>query len=137
MDVVKSKITEKNGVNLEYEEEIKTTDYLSAGGMAFLGDVNFLVERVGDVIKCRVPDYSMRPNIVNDELTFLEYFAGPVQTTPNRICRGDFTYVDDNLTSEVWRIYDRSDGTTVLRTITYTHTYDANDLLTNSQASEV
>ena len=136
VDVVKTFITEKNGVNLEFEEEISTTDFVGAGGIAFNGDENFLLERVGDIIKCRVPDYSVRPTFVDDVLTNAEYYSTFTQVLANRIARGDFTYVNDNLTSESWKIYDTNDGVTVLRTITYNHTYDGNDQLTKTEASE-
>jgi hypothetical protein len=110
-------------------------DYLSAAGIAFANLDSYLAEKVGGILKFKIPDYSYKPAYTGDNLTALEIFNGNTQTTINRIVRADFTYVSDNITSESWKIYDNTDGTTVLRTITYSHTY-ISDNLTNTEVSE-
>lgn len=136
VDIGKVRKTQLNGNELEFEEELGKDEFLHAAGIAFEGLPEYLLEKVGGIIKCKVPSWSMAPNFVDDVLTFAEYFNGTVQTTINRLLRGDFTYVNDNLTIEIWKIYDNTDGTTILRTITYNHSYDSNDQLISSEVSE-
>ena len=74
------------------------------------------------------PDTSQKPTYLgNGEIDFVEYFKGAVQTTVNRIKRVDVAYTGDDPTSEVWKLYD-TDGTTVLKTVTFTHTWSGNEL---------
>jgi len=105
----------------------------------YLGeDTNHLLERIGGVIKITIPDSSSKPTYDgNDNLTVFEVYTTATQTVANRRVRGDYTYTGDNLTEEEYKIYSESDGTTILRTITVTHTYDGNDFLTNTTVVEV
>jgi len=79
------------------------------------------------------PDTSQKPTyLANQELDVVTFYKGAVQTVPNRIADATITY-DANLDpiTEVWRLYDRSNGTTVIKTLTRTQTFVATDL-TNS-----
>jgi len=112
-------------------------DYLSARGMSFEGSDDYLAEKIGGILKFKIPDYSyLNTYDINENITALEVFNGNTQTTINRLVRADFTYTSDNITSEVWKVYATTDGTTIIRTITITHTY-VNDNLTNTEVSEV
>lgn len=111
-------------------------DYLATKGVAFENSDDYLAEKIGGVLKFKIPDSSEKAIYTNDELTAYEIYETATQTTINRRVRGDFTYTGDNLTQEVWKIYDVTDGTTTLRTITIDHTYTGNDL-TNTTVSEV
>ena len=79
-------------------------------------------------------DASSKPTFhttgVNDgELDFQEFYKGLTQTTINRRCRVDMTYdASLNPTSEIWKIYDTADGTTILKTFTITHVWTGVDL---------
>lgn len=72
----------------------------------------------------------------NGEVDYVELFKGSTQTVPNRIARVDAVY-DGNLnpTSETWLQYDSSDGTTVLRTVVFTHTWTGVDLTKTTMAT--
>lgn len=109
-----------------------SSEYLSAKGLAFEGLDTHLAEKIGDVLGLTKPDFSCAPNFnANGTLNYLEYFLGATQTLANRRARVDMTY-DANFdpATEVWKIYSPSDGTTILRTITYTYTFVAS-VLTN------
>jgi hypothetical protein len=68
-------------------------------------------------------------------LTSLTYYQTENQITANRIAEVQMTYDDDlNPVTEVTQIFDLNDGTTVVKTITKTYTFE-DGVLTN--ASEV
>jgi hypothetical protein len=88
------------------------------------------VETASDIFR----DCSSKPTFhtsgANEgELDFIEFYKGLTQTTPNRRKRVDMTY-DGNLnpTSEIWKFYSPSDGTTILKTFTITHVWSGVDL---------
>ena len=82
------------------------------------------------------PDTSQKPTYLsNGEISFVEFFKGTTQTTPNRIARVDVFYTGDDPTTETWKLYSSSDGTTVLKTITFTHTWVSNDLTKSEMAT--
>lgn len=66
-------------------------------------------------------------------ITAVEFFTTLSQVTGNRKARVDITYTDGNPTSEVWVYYD-SDGTTIKRTITLTHTWSSSSLTKTEEA---
>ncbi len=137
MSKVKVLVAERDGTELAYQEEASpSSDYAELKGIAFEGLTTHVMEKLGGVLRCAVPSFSHKPTYTSNNLTAFEVFNGFTQTTINRIMRGDFTYTSNNLTQEVWKIYDTSDGTTVLKTITINHTYVANDL-TKTEVSEV
>ena len=84
------------------------------------------------------PDMSQKPIYRSDgELGSNEYYKGPVQTIANRIAKVDITYdARLNPISEVWYQYDPNDGTTSLRTVTFTHTW-VNDELVKTETVTV
>lgn len=63
----------------------------------------------------------------NGEVDFIEFFSTPTQVVANRVAKATFTY-DGNLnpTSEAIQLYD-TNGTTVLKTLTFTHTFIGGD----------
>lgn len=63
----------------------------------------------------------------NGELDYIEFFSSATQTTGNRIAKATFTYDGSlNPTSEVLQLFD-TNGTTVLKTVTFTHTFVSSD----------
>lgn len=108
------------------------TDTVAAQAIAFEGLSTFLAEKVGSILGFRKPDFSAASNFNSDgTLNFVEFFQGAVQTTPNRRMRVDMSYDGDlNPSTEIWRIYSPLDGTTILRTVTYTFTFSSG-VLTN------
>jgi len=103
-------------------------DYVAAKGLSFENLDDYLIEKIGGLVKIQIPDHSQKVIYSGDNVSALEVFNGFTQTTPNRLARVDLTYTSDKVTSEVWKIYDPADGTTVLRTLTTTYTYSGDDL---------
>lgn len=110
-------------------------DYLAAKGIAFGNDDNFLIEKIGRVILEKLQDGSQKPTyLVNGDVDYIEFFNSSTQITANRIAKVTLGYTTNNVTSETWVFYD-TDGTTVLRTITLTHTYSSNDWTNTTEAT--
>lgn len=63
--------------------------------------------------------------------SYLTYYSSSTFITANRTARNDFSYTGDLLTSEVLKSYD-TDGTTILTTYTWTHTYSGDDYISSS-----
>lgn len=104
-------------------------DYLATKGIAFENLDTHLAQKVGGVLKFTVPDCSYKPTFLgNGDLDFQETFEGATQTTPNRRVRTDMTYSSGLPATEVVKIYDPADGTTILRTITITYTFSGGAL---------
>lgn len=114
-----------------------TEDYLACKGVAFENLNTHLAEKVGGLLKFTVPDCSYKPVFLgNGELDYVEVFEGATQTTAQRRLRIDMTYDGSlNPTVEVRKFYDPSDGTTVLRTITVTHTWSGVDLTKSTEVT--
>jgi len=111
-------------------------DYAAVKGVAFENSDDFLSEKIGDILKFTCPDGSQKVTYLgNDNVDFIEFFTTATQITANRRARMDATYTGDDLTSEVWKIYSPSDGTTVLRTITFTHVYVSNVYQSSSEVT--
>ncbi len=69
----------------------------------------------------------------NGELDYVEFFRSATQTTGNRIAKVAFTYDGSlNPTSEVIQLFD-ADGTTVLKTVTLTHTFVTSEYTKTTQ----
>ena len=119
-----------SGTELDYlpREADPSEDYLSSKGLAFENLDTHLAEKLGDLVGFKVPNWSLKPTFTGDNLTSVEFFNGATQTTINRRAKADISYNGDDPTTETWSIYDTSDGTTVLRTITLTHTWSSGDL---------
>jgi hypothetical protein len=127
----------ETGGDLDYlpTETNPIEDYLSAKGLSFEGLDTYLLEKVGGIVKEKVPDYTTKINYAGNDITSIEVFQGVTQTTPNRLLRVDMSYVANNLVTENWKIYSQADGTTILRTIVVSHAYASNNLI-NSEVSE-
>lgn len=102
-----------------------TQDYLATKGIAFEGLDTFLIDKIGRTQVELFPDTWQRVNYTGAQPTSLEFFNNSSFVNANRIARYDFTYTGPLLTTEVLVIYD-TNGTTVLRTYTWTHTYSSN-----------
>lgn len=123
--------------NMFPHESDPAEDYLAAKGVAFENLDTHLAEKVGGLLKFTVPDCSYKPDfLANGEVNFLEVFDGATQTTAQRRLRVDMTYDGSlNPTVEAWKFYDPADGTTVLRTITVTHTWSGVDLTKSTEVT--
>lgn len=102
-------------------------DYLAAKGLAFEDTDTFLLDKIGRTIVESFPDLYQSITYSSGIPTAVDFYNSNSFINANRVARIDLTYTGDNLTSEVLRIYD-TDGTTVLRTYTWTHTYSGSDL---------
>lgn len=56
----------------------------------------------------------------------VEYFSSSSFITANRVARSDLTYTGDLVTTEALKVYD-TNGTTILKTYTWTYTYSGVD----------
>lgn len=99
-------IAEQNGTDLGYQCEYQL-------------DCTDLVQKAG----------STAYTIASDLLTDMVLYSNTSQITANRTASVTYTYnVEDQPTVEVWTLYDTTDGTSVLRTTTYTHTWVGDDI---------
>ena len=101
-------------------------DYLATKGIAYENSDNFLTDKVGRVLVERFPDLYQKVTYSSGDVSVVEFFNNASFVTANRVARYDLTYTSGNLTSEVLRIYD-TDGSTILRTYTWTHSYVSGD----------
>lgn len=126
--------TSASGTETDYlpTESDPTEDYVAGAGFSFKNSNDYLLEQIGRLTDNKIPDWSEKPTyLANGELDYLELFTTSTQITANRLAKIQMTYDGSlNPTTEAWSIYD-TDGTTVLRTVTFTHTFTSNDL-TNS-----
>ena len=110
-------------------------------GLVYEGDTNFTSQKVGGFIFNTIPDCSSKPGFFtsgpNDgELEFMEIYEGATQTVGFRRARVDVAYDGSlNPTTETWKIYDPANGTTVVRTITVTHTWSGVDLTKSTEVT--
>ena len=115
-----------DGSQLDYipTEASPTEDYAAVKVLAFENLDTFLVDKIGRAIVELFPNLYQEAVYTGDLLTAVNFYNSSSFITANRIARYDLTYTSDNLTSEVLNIYD-TNGTTVLRTYTWTHTYSS------------
>lgn len=112
-------------------------DYVSAKGVSFENSDNFLAEKIGGVLKYTVPDSSYKPAFLgNGEIDSVEIYEGATQTTEFRRVKITMAYDGSlNPVTETWDFYDPNDGTTILRTITVTHTWSGVDLTKSTEVT--
>lgn len=103
-----------------------TQDYLAAKGFSYENLSTFATDKIGRSIVELFPDLYQSVTYASGIPTVIEFFNSSSFITANRVARYDFTYTGDLLTTEVLKIYD-TNGTTVLRTYTWTHTYTGVD----------
>lgn len=99
-------------------------DYVAAKGIAFENLNEFLHEKIGRVLTEKFPDlYQQVTYLGNGEVNYIEYFNSNTFITSNRIARVTVSYdLNINPTGETLVIFS-TDGTTILRTVSYTHTF--------------
>lgn len=107
-----------------------TQDYIATKGIAFENLDTFLIDKIGRTQVEKFPDLYQNVTYSSGDASNIEFFNNASFITANRVARYDFTYSSGNLTSEVLRIYD-TDGSTVLRTYTWTHTYSSGDFVSS------
>lgn len=110
-------------------ESDPSEDYLAGKGLSYEGLDTYLAEKIGRVLTTKIPDDSIKVtyNAAGDVET-VETFITSTQITTNRLSKTTVAYdVDLNPTSETLEIYD-TDGTTVLRTVTFTYSITDFDL---------
>lgn len=101
-------------------------DYLSAKGISFENLPDFAIDKLGRALVELFPTLHQKVTYASNLPTIVEFFNSNSFITANRVARYDFTYTGDLLTSEVLKIYD-NDGSTILRTYTWTHSYSGVD----------
>lgn len=110
-------------------------DYLAAKGLSFEGLDTFLLQKLARMLIKNEPDDTQKPTYLgNGEIDFIEFFNSATQTTANRFAKVTLAYSGDDPISETWVIYD-TNGTTVLRTLTITHTWSAGNLTNSAQVT--
>ena len=125
--------TDGTEVDLRPTETDPAEDYLAAKGIAFENLNTFLVEKLGRVITELEPDQTFAIASTGDVVNSVSIYNSATQIDANRVYRVDFSYTGDDITTEAHKIYD-TDGTTVLRTITYSYTYSSGEITSGSVA---
>lgn len=100
-------------------------DYLAAKGLAFENLDTFRVEKLGRTIQSLYPDSTIAVTYSSGDPSSISFFNSATQIDANRIAKCDLVLSSGDPSTETWLIYD-TDGTTVLRTITYTYTVSSN-----------
>lgn len=101
-------------------------DYLATKGVSFEGLETFLIDKVGRTLVELFPTLYQSVTYSSGTPSAIDFFNSASFITANRVARYDFTYTSDNLTTEALKIYDNN-GSTILRTYTWTHTYTGSD----------
>lgn len=120
-----------------YQTEANPTqDYLAAKGLAFENSDSYLAEKIGELLYLKSPDQSEKPTYnASGDLDYIEIFKSSTQTTGNRRAKITMAYDANKYpTSETWQIFD-TNGTSVLRTVTYTYTITASQLTNAVEAT--
>ena len=107
-----------------------TQDYLATKGIAFENLDTFLIEKVGRSLVETFPTLYQQVTYSSGIPSNIEFFNSSSFITANRIARYNLTYTGDLLTAEVLLVYD-SDGTTILKTYTWTHSYSGVDYISS------
>lgn len=115
-------------IDLGPTEVDPSEDYLATKGLAFENSDDYRVEKLERALLEAYPDGSAKVTYTSNNPTLIEFFTTATQITANRIASVEITYSGNNPSTEVLRIYDEADGTTVVRTITKTFTYSSNNL---------
>lgn len=111
--------------NLFPTETDPSEDYLAAKGVALENLDTFRLEKLGRTIQALYPDSTVAITYTSDQITSASFYNSATQINANRIAKVDITYSSDDPSTEIWLIYD-TNGTSVLRTITYTYTVSSN-----------
>lgn len=126
--------TTADGVTADFlpTEADPTKDYLEAQGISFHGLDTQAIDYVGRVIAMLESNSSQLPAYnSNGTISTVSYYnSTSSQITANRVALVTISYSGFFPTTEVLQIFD-TDGTTVLRTLTYTYTF-TNVQLTNT-----
>lgn len=104
-------------------------DYLATKGVCFEADKNFFFDKVGRTFSFNHPrTYEKATYLANGEIDYIEFFNSNTFITANRVAKISFTYdVNIDPTAEVVALYD-TNGSTILRTITWSHIFSGGDL---------
>ena len=127
--------TDGSQLNFTPTETNPNEDYIATKGIAFENTDNYIAEKIGGILGFTIPDMSQKINYSGFDITSVEFYNGPTQTTINRIGKVDITYTGINPTQEELKVYDPSDGTTILRTITLTHTFSGIDITSTNEVT--
>lgn len=101
-------------------------DYVSAKGVAFEGLDTFLTHKVGRTLVEQFPTLYQEVSYTSNVPSSVSFYNSSSFITANRIARYDFTFTGVLLTTEDLKIYD-TDGSTILKTYTWTHAYSGSD----------
>ena len=101
-------------------------DFLAVKGIAFENLDTFLLEKLGRSIVEKFPTLYHKITYSSGNVATVAFYNSNSFVNANRVAQYDMTYTGNNLTSEALKIYD-SDGISILRTYTWTHTYVGDD----------
>lgn len=91
-------------------------------------------EYIPDVTDLLPMSESMAPTYVNDLLTKVVWYRSATQTEANRVAQADITYSGDYPSSAVYKLYNTTDGTVLLKTITLTYTWSGDKIVSVSRS---
>lgn len=104
----------------------------SASSNTIVGDnVQEYIDRFNEPSESESPTYNG-----DGTINHVEHFSSAVQIVGNRIFRVDLTYdADLQPLTEVWKIYSKTNGTTILKTISIAYSWVANVLTNKTQVT--
>lgn len=109
----------------------RTTDLSTVYNTVVGANVQEFIDRQWEANESEKPTYN-----ANGTVNYVEFFSTSEQVTANRIFRIDMSYdAEQQPTSEVLKIYSKTDGTSILKTVTVTYTWSNNVLTNKTQAT--
>lgn len=108
-----------------------TLDTAVASNTVVGATVQEFVNRFNEPSESELPTYSG-----DGTIDHIEHFSSAVQIVANRIFRVDLTYdADLQPLTEIWKIYSKTNGTTILKTISIAYTWVSNVLTNKTQVT--
>ncbi len=118
----------------EYPTELNPSeDYISAKGVSFGPDPNFVIDMIGRAIVSSFPQLYQNISYSGGDVSSIDFYNSENFIVANRVARVELTYTFGNISSEVLKIYD-TNGSTILRTYTWTHVYSGGDISSSNVA---
>ena len=92
-------------------------------------ELGFQQEHCADILDILPLTESAKPTYTDDLLTKIVYYRSTTQTEVNRVGETDITYDSECLpVTQVTKLYDTTDGTVLLKTVTLTYTTDGTNV---------
>ena len=93
-------------------------DYVAAKGLSFEGLISHTAEKIGQILKFKIPDYDLLYTYSNDFISKVEMRIGT-----DIIAEINLTYVNDFITVQEVEIFGGTNFESTLRTLKWEFTY--------------